>query len=200
MAANYTALGILGLAAAGLLVYEVMRPKTPPYGGMDPIFGGATPDRAQPGGASPGTRPAEGGIDTDAAALEDIVRTQRGELRPLPANVDATVVAGRTGADGSGPITAIGALALHAGAQGTPVTFDVWLDFGDSRGPVQTVTVQPGTTQRLDLYARHEPFVGSLYTRLLVRTTDTGGSVDRGTLPPYLSVAQGGATREFGDV
>ena len=193
MAANYTALGILGLAAAGLLLYEVMRPK-----GLVP--GGGETDVPDGGARAPTPQAPQGGLDLDAAAVEEAQKTQRGELRPLPANVDVSAVEGPLGVGAAaGPITATGALALHAAAQGAPVTFDVWLDFGDLKGPVETRTVQPGTTQRLDLYARHDPFAGSLLTRLYVRARDAGGSVDRGALPSYLSISQGGVMREYVD-
>ena len=200
MATNYTALGILGLAAAGLLVYEVMRPKGPAtFGGTDVPDGGTRAPTPQ-GGTTTASDPAFGGTSLDAVALEEAQKAQRGELRALPANVDVSAIEGPLGVSAAGgAITATGALALHAAAQGAPVTFDVWLDFGDLKGPVETRTVQPGTTQRLDLYARHDPFAGSLLTRLYVRARDAGGSVDRGALPSYLSISQGGVMREYVD-
>ena len=191
MAANYTALGILGVGAFGLFAYELLRPKgAPSNGGIDVPDAG--PNRG-PGTSQPGDT-------SDAAMAEDAARTQRGELRPLPFDVPVSVVEGPLDLDPTqGPVVAIATIALRAAPQGPPITFDVWIDFGDSRGPVQTVTVQPGTTQRLDLTAQHEPFRGTIYTRLYVRARDIGGSVDRGAIPPYLMISQGSGIREYVD-
>ena len=191
MAANYTALGILGLSAASLVLYEVLRPKgVSSNGGIDVTDAGSR---------GPGITPL---IDpTDAARAEDAARTQRGELRPLPFDVPVAVVEGALDLDPArGPVVAIATLALRAAPQATPVPFDVWIDFGDSMGPVQSVVVQPGTTQRLDLTASRDPFRGSLYTRVYVRARESEGSVDRGAIPPYLMVSQGNAVAEYQDL
>ena len=191
---NYTALGILGLAAAGLLLYEVLRPKD----SLLPADGSAAGSDAGTDRSPSGGAPATTG---DAARLEEEQRTQRGELRPLPPDVPVPAVEGSLDvAPASGPVVATGAIALHAAAaQGPPIVFEVWLDFGDTKGPTETRAVQPGTTQRLDLYATHAPFQGSQYVRLYVRALGAGASVDRGALPPYLSISQGGNAREYVD-